>query len=73
MNAEKITIIEDVVTSGGAAIDAVHALREQGIEILGLICVVDREAGGEEKFTELGVPFFQLFKRTELDAVAGDQ
>ena len=66
---EKVTIIEDVVTSGGAAIDAVHALRELGVEILGLICVVNREAGGEEKFAELNVPFFAMFTKTYLDQI----
>lgn len=69
---EKVTIIEDVITSGGAAIEAVHALRKLGVEILGLICVVNREAGGEEKFVELKVPFQALFVRSELDAVVGE-
>jgi len=69
---ERVTIIEDVITSGGAAIDAIHALKELGVEILGLIGVVDREAGGGEKFAELDVPFTALFTKTELDAVIGD-
>ena len=67
---EKVTIIEDVVTSGGAAIEAVQVMRDPGmnIEILGLICVVDREAGAIVKFKELGIDFKPLFKWTELDS-----
>ena len=69
---ESVTIIEDVITSGGAAIDAIHALRAMDITILGLICVVDREAGAAEKFQELKVDFRPLFKRSVLDAIAGE-
>ena len=64
---EKVTVIEDVVTSGGAALDAIRVLRELGVDILALICVVDREAGGAEKFRELGVDFRPLFTWSELD------
>jgi orotate phosphoribosyltransferase len=64
---ERITIIEDVITSGGAAIDSIYALREQGVKILALLSVVDREAGAEEEFEKLGVKYIPLFKRSELD------
>jgi orotate phosphoribosyltransferase len=66
-SVEKVTIIEDVIASGGAAIDAINVLREQGHHILCLIGVVDREAGGAEKFREMGVDFRPLFTWTELD------
>lgn len=68
---ERVTIVEDVITSGGAAIDAVRALREAGVEILALVCVVDREAGAGERFKELGVDFRPLFTWTEIDKLAG--
>jgi orotate phosphoribosyltransferase len=68
---EKVTIIEDVITSGGAAIDAIHALRGSGIEILALLGVVDRESGGAEKFKELGVDFRPLFTWSQLNELTG--
>ena len=43
---EKIAIVEDIVTSGGAAIQAAEALREAGLVVDDLYCVVDREEGG---------------------------
>ena len=64
---EKVAIIEDVITSGGAAIDAIHALRNSGIEILALLCVVDREAGGAERFKELDVEFRPLFTWSQIN------
>ena len=64
---EKVTIIEDVITSGGAVIEAIKALRDAGNEILAVLCVVDRESGGAEKFRELNVPFKPLYTWSELD------
>src|SRR5439155_14591477 len=40
---ECICLIEDVVTSGGAAIEAVQALRAAGLRVSNAVCVVDRE------------------------------
>ncbi len=70
---EKVTIIEDVITSGGAAVEAIEVLRdpELDIEILGLISVVDREAGAVEKFKGMGIDFKPLFTWTELDRFVG--
>ena len=64
---EKVTIVEDVITSGGAAIEAISALRESGCEILALLCVVDRESGAGEKFKEMNVDFRPLFTWSKLD------
>jgi orotate phosphoribosyltransferase len=68
---EKVTIVEDVITSGGAAIEAVGALRDAGCEILALLCVVDRESGASDRFGELGVDFRPLFTWSKLDELGG--
>ena len=64
---ETVTIIEDVITSGGAVIDAVSILENMNLKIAAILCVVDREAGADKEFKELGIPYFPLFKRSELD------
>ena len=43
---EEVCLVEDVVTSGGAAATAVEALRAEGLECRTAVCVVDREEGG---------------------------
>lgn len=43
----KVVVIEDVITSGGSALRAIDAVRDQGGEVLGLLAVVDREGNGE--------------------------
>lgn len=63
---ERVLLIEDVVTSGGAAIAALEALREAGATVNGILAVIDREDGGAERLAAAEVPFLALFTRTEL-------
>ena len=45
---QRVCVVEDVVTSGGALLSAVEALREANLDVSAAICVVDREEGGAE-------------------------
>jgi orotate phosphoribosyltransferase len=64
---DRVVLVEDVVTTGGAALEALALLREAGAEILQVLSVVDREQGGEQAFAEAGVAYQPLFTRTSLD------
>jgi len=63
---DRVFLVEDVVTTGGAALAAVDALREAGTEVLGALVVIDREEGGAAAFAARGVPFEALFTKTAL-------
>jgi orotate phosphoribosyltransferase len=63
---ERVCLVEDVVTSGGAALQAVEALRDAGLECATAVCVVDREEGGREALAARGVTLHGLFTSTEL-------
>jgi orotate phosphoribosyltransferase len=63
---ERACLVEDVVTSGGAAIEAVEALREAGLEVGTAVCVVDREEGGAAALARVGVRLRPLFQASEL-------
>ena len=63
---ERICLVEDVVTSGGAAIEAVQALREAGLRVSNAICVVDREEGGVDELARHAVRLWPLFRASEL-------
>jgi len=63
---ERVVLVEDVVTTGGAAIGALTTLRAAGAEILSALAVVDREQGGAAAFADAGVPFQALFTKTQL-------
>lgn len=62
----KVVLIEDVVSSGGAIIDATNALRSEGIEISLAVCVIDRESGGRENLTAIDVELRALFSASQI-------
>lgn len=41
-----VVIVDDVCTTGGSTITAIEAVRDAGMHVLGVICLVDREQGG---------------------------
>ena len=60
-------VVEDVVTTGGSTIRAIERVREEGLEIKGVVCVVDRLAGGAEAIEAAGgSPFRALVTIDEL-------
>jgi orotate phosphoribosyltransferase len=66
----RLCIVEDVVTSGGAVIDAATELRQRGAQLDPVLCVIDREAGGPEKLAVEGLTLQSLFTMSELNAAA---
>jgi orotate phosphoribosyltransferase len=60
-------VVEDTVTTGGSVVDAVERMREEGLEIVGALCVVDRLAGGADAIEAAGgSPFRALVTIDEL-------
>jgi len=57
-----VVIVDDVCTTGDSTIQAIHAAREAGLNVLGAICLVDREEGARAAIEEgLGCPFDRIF------------
>ena len=63
---ERACLVEDVVTTGGAAVAAVKALREAGLECRTAICVVDRDEGGADALARHAVRLFALFRADDI-------
>jgi orotate phosphoribosyltransferase len=63
---ECVCLVEDVVTSAGAAVAAVEALREAGLTCRMAVCVVDREEGGVDALARVAVRLRPLFRASEL-------
>jgi orotate phosphoribosyltransferase len=63
---ERLVVVEDVVTSGGAALEAVAALREAGLRVSTAVCVVDREEGGVDELARAAIRLRPLFRAEEL-------
>ena len=66
----KVTILEDVVTTGASALKAVERLREAGYVVEDILALVDRQQGGEELSAKEGLNFLPIFKIDEVKAYA---
>jgi len=71
VKGRKLLIVEDVVTSGGAILDAAKALREEGAELAQVVCVIDRESGGPANLAKVGLELKPLFTMKELKLAGG--
>ncbi len=60
LHGKRFVLIEDVVSSGGAIIDALNKLRTDGLEPIAAICVIDRQTGGKETLAAAGLALHGL-------------
>jgi orotate phosphoribosyltransferase len=65
-----VVLIEDVVTSGGAAVEAARAATDAGAQIAAALCVLDRESGGAQALGEIGITLQSLL---QADAISSAQ
>ena len=68
---ERCLVVEDVVTTGGSTVKAIERMREEGLEIAGVVTVLDRLAGGAEAIeAAAGAPYTAL---TTIDDIYPDR
>ena len=63
-----ITVLEDVVTTGGSSLKAVHQLRDAGYRVQRVITIVDREEGGADAMAAADLDLVSLFRLSEISA-----
>jgi orotate phosphoribosyltransferase len=66
----RITVLEDVVTTGGSALKAVRQLQEAGYVVERVVAIVDRQEGGAEAMVAAGLDLRSLFLLEEVAALA---
>ncbi len=70
----RITVLEDVVTTGGSSLKAVRQLREAGYVVERVVTIVDRQEGGQEAMRAADLELCSLFLLDEVAATsAGNQ
>lgn len=62
----EITLIDDVIASGGTKIWSTRYLRDVGLEVARVLVVVDREQGGDLVVREKGYPVHSLYRITDV-------
>lgn len=67
-DGDRVVVVEDVITTGGSALDAVDSIRAAGGVPIGVLAVVDREEGGREAIEAAGLPVVSLTTAREIVA-----
>ncbi len=65
-SGKQVTIVEDIVSSGGQIILSAKDLRDLGAEVTHALCVIDRQSGGKEKLVENHITLASLFTMDNL-------
>jgi orotate phosphoribosyltransferase len=61
----QVAVVEDVVTTGGSTLKAIERCRQEGLHVLGVVALVDREEGGRDAVEAAGVALRSLFVRSD--------
>ncbi len=70
---QRCIILEDVITTGGSSLLAARRAQEFGLEVLGVVAIVDRQEGGREQIQQAGFPCQALLTVEELGVTLPDQ
>ena len=67
VKGSKITVLEDVVTTGGSSIKAVKVLRDEGYIVERVVSIVDRQEGGKDAMMDNDLELCSLFTIEDLN------
>ncbi len=66
---DRCLLVEDVVTTGGSTIRAIERVREEGLEVVGVLAILDRLAGGADAIRDAAGPDVPYTALTTIDDV----
>ena len=69
VSGRRVTLVEDVITTGGAVRDATRRLREYGAIVDHVVCAIDRSPEGENPLADVGLEVRPVLTKAQLDAV----
>jgi orotate phosphoribosyltransferase len=69
--ARRVTLVEDVITTGGAVRDATRALRDAGAVVEVVVCAIDRSPEGQNPLADVGLEVRPVLTKAQLDAARG--
>ena len=71
VEGRRVTLVEDVITTGGAVRDATNALRERGAIVETVLCAIDRSPEGQRPLADVGLEVRAVLTKADLDAARG--
>jgi orotate phosphoribosyltransferase len=70
---ETAVVIEDVITVAGQVCSSVKHMRELGLKVQDVVCVIDRQQGGRENLKEIGCSLASVFTLDELEGLTDNE
>jgi len=64
----KVAIVEDVVTTGTTTLNAISRAEEEGLTVVQVLTLIDREEGGQEFLSEKGYILESIFSLSDFQA-----
>jgi orotate phosphoribosyltransferase len=62
---QTVVVVDDVITTGGSTLRAIDAVEREGGRVAFVLCLVNREEGGEEAIQARGIPVVSAFRKGE--------
>jgi len=63
---DRVVIVEDVITSGASTIKAIERAKSEGLDVRGVLVLIDRQEGGKEEVESRGVHVEVILRREEI-------
>jgi len=60
-----VAVVDDVITTGGSTLRAIDAVEREGGRVAFVLCLVNREEGGEEAIRARGIPVVSAFRKRD--------
>jgi orotate phosphoribosyltransferase len=70
VSGRRVTLVEDVITTGGAVRDATRALRAAGAVVETVVCAIDRSPEGENPLADVDLEVRPVLTKAQLDAAS---
>ena len=64
---ERVVVIEDVITTAGQVVRSSNDLRGLGLEVVKVVCVVDRQQGGTENLAKAGYSLASVYTLADIE------
>lgn len=68
-SGDHVAVIEDVITTGSSALQAIQVLQDFGATIAGIFALIDREEGGRDALEQAGFPVIALTTASQITAL----
>jgi len=63
---DRVVIVDDVITTGKSTIEAINMAKEEGLDIIKVIALIDRQEGGREAIEALGYKLDSIITRDDV-------